>query len=100
MVQNLINAASEFIVNYGFQLLGALIILLVGWIGSSWCYRIVFKLCEKATLDITLSKFFANLVKIVVLAFVFIIAAGKFGISIAPFIAALDADKRLLPDTI
>jgi small conductance mechanosensitive channel len=42
-------------------------------------------------MDITLSKFLGNFVKILVLVFVLIIAMGKFGISIAPFIALLGA---------
>ena|GEM_PF-2856308 len=91
LLQNIINATSKFVMNYSFQLLGALIILIVGCVGSGRCHRIVFKLYEKAILDITISKFFANLVKIIVLDFVFVIAVGKFGTSVAPFIAASGA---------
>ena len=81
----------EFVVNYGFQVLGALIILLVGWFVAKWAGGLVLKLCTRAKLDITLSKFFADIVKGLVLIFVLIIALGKFGITIAPFIAALGA---------
>lgn len=90
-LQNIINTASGFLVNYGFQLFGAFIILIVGWLMSRWTGKAVFKLCQKTRLDITLSKFFASLSRMVVFAFVIIIALGKFGISIAPFIAALGA---------
>lgn len=90
-LQKAADLASEIAVNYGFQFLAALIILIIGWQVSRWISSLVFKLCERFNLDITLSKFFAGLVKTIVLAFVFIIALGKFGISIAPFIAALGA---------
>ena len=90
-LQKIIDTASEFIVNYGFQLLGAVIILIVGWLVARWTGKVVYKVCEKARLDITLSKFFASMAKLIVLCFVFIIALGKFGLSIAPFIAALGA---------
>jgi len=90
-LQKAADLASEIAVNYGFQFFAALIILIIGWQISRWISSLVLKLCEKLNLDITLSKFFAGLAKTIVLAFVFIIALGKFGISIAPFIAALGA---------
>jgi small conductance mechanosensitive channel len=46
---------------------------------------------RRKTGHVTLSRFFGNLVKILTLTFVIIITIGKFGISIAPFIAALGA---------
>lgn len=90
-LQKAADLASEIAVNYGFQFLAALIILIIGWQVSRWIASLVLKLCTRFNLDITLSKFFAGLAKTIVLAFVFIIALGKFGVSIAPFIAALGA---------
>ena len=81
----------EFVINYGFQVLGALVILFIGWFVAKWVAGLVLKICERAKLDVTLSKFFADIVKALVLVFVVIIALGKFGITIAPFIAALGA---------
>jgi len=49
-----------------------------------WCYA------EK-NIDITLLKFLAGVVKIIIISFAVMIALGKFGITIAPFIAALGA---------
>lgn len=88
---NMINTANQLIVSYGFQFIGAVIILVLGWQIAKWAARFTLKICERARLDITLSRFFANLAKILVWAFVIIIALGKFGITIAPFIAALGA---------
>ena len=90
-IQNIINIASEFVINYGFQIIGAIIILIIGWQISKWCSSLALSFCERAKLDITLSRFIASIVKTVVLVFVVIIALGKFGITIAPFIAALGA---------
>jgi len=83
--------ASEIAVNYGFQFFAALVILVVGWQVAKWVASLVLKLCARVNLDITLSKFFAGVAKTIILAFVIIIALGKFGITIAPFIAALGA---------
>ncbi|PLX51362.1 MAG: mechanosensitive ion channel protein MscS [Desulfobulbaceae bacterium] len=90
-LQNLYQVAAEFLVTYSFQIIGALIILLVGLKLASWASGFTSRLCEKHGLDITLSRFIGNVSKIVVLTFVVIIAIGKFGISIAPFIAAVSA---------
>ena len=90
-IQQIYNVVVEFIINYSFQILGAIIILIVGAKLAGWLGRLVTNLCEKKNIDITLAKFLGNVVKILTLTFVIIIAIGKFGISIAPFIAALGA---------
>ena len=87
----IVNFAAEFIVNYGFQIIGAIIILFIGWLLSNWVAKVILGLCERTHLDITLSRFFSSLAKALVLVFVIIIALGKFGITITPFIAALGA---------
>ena len=86
-LQKAADLASEIAVNYGFQFFAALIILIIGWQIAKWVASLVLKLCTRMNLDITLSKFFAGVAKIILLAFVIIIALGKFGITIAPFIA-------------
>ena len=90
-VEKIVELASGFAVNYGFQMLGAVIVLILGWFVAKWASGLVLKLCQRANLDVTLGKFFADISKILVLVFVVIIALGKFGITIAPFIAALGA---------
>jgi small conductance mechanosensitive channel len=90
-IQQIYNVVVEFIINYSFQIVGALIILVIGIKLASWLGRLASRLCEKKGVDITLSRFLGSVVKILVLTFVIIIAIGKFGISIAPFVAALGA---------
>ena len=90
-IQQIYNIIAEFIINYSFQIVGAILILLVGGKLAGWLGRSVSRFCEKRNIDTTLSGFLGNLVKILILTFVIIIAIGKFGISIAPFIAALGA---------
>jgi small conductance mechanosensitive channel len=90
-IQHLIDVAMEFLVNYGFQVVGAIVILCVGIFVARRLSNLIIKICQKHNLDHTLSIFFGNLIKIVVLAFVLIVVLGKFGISIAPFVAAIGA---------
>ncbi|OGT81896.1 MAG: mechanosensitive ion channel protein MscS [Gammaproteobacteria bacterium RIFCSPLOWO2_02_FULL_61_13] len=90
-LRRLVDVSTELAVNYGFQAFGAVIILVVGWYASRWVGKIVGAFCDRSHMDVTLARFFANLARTVVLLFVVIIALGKFGITIAPFIAALGA---------
>jgi small conductance mechanosensitive channel len=89
--QKAIDKLVEFGTEYGLQVIGALIVLVAGHFIGQWVQGIVFKLCEKKKLDITLSKFLAGCVKIAIMAFAILIALGKFGITITPFIAMIGA---------
>ncbi|OGW85087.1 MAG: mechanosensitive ion channel protein MscS [Omnitrophica bacterium RIFCSPHIGHO2_02_FULL_46_11] len=89
--QKLINTLIEISVNYGFQVLGAVIVLIAGTLVGKWMGSIVFSLAIARKLDVTLSKFLATTAKVTIIAFTVIIALGKFGITIAPFVAAIGA---------
>jgi small conductance mechanosensitive channel len=81
----------EFAVKYGFQVIYAIIILIIGLIVARWVANMVTRVCESHKLDITLSRFLGNVVRLLVLAFVMIVVLGKFGITMTPFIAAIGA---------
>ncbi len=81
----------NFFANYSFQLIGALIIFLIGYWFAGKIGRWVLTLCEKQKLDITLSRFIANTAKMLIVVMITIIALGKLGISVTPFIAAIGA---------
>lgn len=89
--QTIYNTIVEFFIEYSFQLLGALIIVLIGMIVGSRVAGGVLRLCEKKELDITLSRFIASFVKIFIIVGVAIIALGKIGVSVTPFVAAIGA---------
>ncbi len=82
---------TEFFITYSFQILGAIIILVLGILVARKVSGLVFKLCERKELDVTLSRFIASSSKIVIIAMVAIIALGKVGISVTPFVAAIGA---------
>ena len=90
-VQTMIDTLIELSVNYGFQALGAVIILMLGFFVGGKIAKLFFGMMERKNVDVTLAKFMANIAKILVITFAVIIALGKFGITIAPFIAALGA---------
>jgi len=87
----LIDIAVEFSVSYGLQILGALVILLIGLRIAKWAGGRVMRLCELKSLDVTLSRFFGNVVKVLIVVVVLIITLSNFGIDIAPLVALAGA---------
>lgn len=90
-VQTMIDTLIEFSVAYGFQVIGAIVILVLGLIVGGSIGKFLFSLMERKGVDVILSKFISGVAKILIIAFAIIISLGKFGITIAPFIAALGA---------
>ena len=90
-ITRLTNMVIDFFVNYSFQVIGAIIIFLLGFFVARWLAKIVLRLCERKNVDVTLSQFISSCVKLLVIAMVLVVCLGKFGISVAPFVAAIGA---------
>jgi small conductance mechanosensitive channel len=90
-MQTVVNTIVDFFVNYSFQIVGAFIVLILGVIVGRGAASFLLKIFERKGVDITFSKFVAAGVKGVILGFAMIVALGKFGITIAPLVAALAA---------
>lgn len=86
-VTKLMDTGMQFAVAYGFQLLGALVVLLIGLKLAGWIGRRITALAESRNMDVTLARFFGNVAKLVALGAVIIVALDLFGITIAPLIA-------------
>ncbi|MDI3325319.1 mechanosensitive ion channel family protein [Pontibacterium granulatum] len=81
----------DFFVNYSFQVIGAIIIFIIGLIVARWISNITLRICERNEIDITLRLFISNCVRLLFIAMIAVICLGKFGISVAPFVAAIGA---------
>jgi len=90
-LQAFYNQTIEFLANYSFQIIGAVIITVIGWFLSKYIYNLLIRFFANHDFDVTLGKFAANAVRILVLGAMIVVAIGKLGISIAPFIAAVGA---------
>ncbi|MCW8866553.1 MAG: mechanosensitive ion channel family protein [Colwellia sp.] len=90
-VANIYNIIIEFFTNYSFQLIGAFIIFIIGYMLAGKISKWVLKLCLRHKLDITLSQFLSNTTKMLIVVMITIVALGKLGISVTPFIAAIGA---------
>lgn len=81
----------EFFASYSLQIVGAAIIVFAGFLASKHVHKYMLRLLVKNHIDQTLSLFVANIFKFLVIMIALILALGKLGISIAPFIAAFGA---------
>lgn len=81
----------EFAVEYGFQILGALVFLVIGLKVANWMADRSTKFGDRKSFDPTLNRFVGNIVRVVVIVFVVVITLGNFGITIAPLIALAGA---------
>lgn len=91
MVTRLVELGIEFGVAYGFQLLGALVVLVIGLVLAKFVGTRVVRLCELKNLDVTLSRFIGNVARLLIVLIVIIITLSNFGIDIAPLVALAGA---------
>lgn len=81
----------NFLVNYSFQLIGAIFVFGLGLLIAKRVCNWVLVLCQLKNLDITLSQFISSTVKIIIMVMVTIVCLNMIGISITPFVAAIGA---------
>lgn len=90
-IQKFYNIIIEFFVNYSFQLVGAVIVTAIGVYIAKKVSTYVEKFCLSKDMDVTLTSFISSAVKIIIVAGTVVIAIGKLGITVTPFIAAIGA---------
>lgn len=84
--------ASALAVQYSFSILGAIVLLVLGWFLSRILHRWALTgLSHVRGIDATLAHFFANILRYAVLILVFVTVLGQFGVQTASIIAALGA---------
>lgn len=82
----------RLVTSYGFDFVGAIIILIVGWMLAGWARRGTLKLADRAEwIDPTLKPLLGSLVRYAVLIFTLIAVLGQFGIETTSIIAVLGA---------
>jgi small conductance mechanosensitive channel len=77
---------------YAFDIIGAIAILVIGWLAAGWAASATEKALGKArVIDVTLQKFFASLVKYAVIVFTVLATLQQFGVQTTSFLAVLGA---------
>ena len=79
----------NFLVSYSFQLVGAILVLIGGFLVGGWISRMLGRVLERRDVDVTLRQFIASTVRIVVIGIFLVVALSQLGVSITPLIAAI-----------
>lgn len=91
-IQNIQNTIMPYLVEYGLDLVGAIVILVVGWIVANWIQKRIRRMGEKSEkLDTTLTTIFAKTAKVVVMVVVVIAVLQQFGVQTASLLAVVGA---------
>ncbi len=79
----------DLLIRYGFQLLGAVVILAVGLLLARWIGAMTARALERRALEPPVRLLLVRTVKVVVLMFTLVIALDKFGFQVAPLVAGI-----------
>lgn len=91
-MQEVIEQVIDIVTVYGLDVIGALAILIVGWMIAGWVRSTVDRTLGRIpNMDGTLRPFLANLVRWIVLAFVIVAVLNQFGVETTSMIAVLGA---------
>jgi small conductance mechanosensitive channel len=90
-MEDFIKTIQELSVQYGLQIIGAVITLIVGLWLAKFISRLFSKALKKKEIDETLRKFFVSIVKGALIIFVLISVAAQLGIETTSFVAVIGA---------
>ena len=91
MLQQIIAKSQELVALYGLNVVGAILILVIGSWVAKLLRKVIQNLMTKTKVDGTLISFVASLSYVTLMAFIIIAALGKLGIQTTSFIAILGA---------
>jgi small conductance mechanosensitive channel len=78
-----------FLIQYGFQICGAIIILIVGVLIARWVGKLTDGWLAKHHLEPPIRLLLVRVVRLVVMVFVLVLVLDKFGVQVAPLIAGI-----------
>jgi small conductance mechanosensitive channel len=79
----------DLVIRYGFQVLGAIIILAVGVLVARWVGNISDRRLEAYVKDPPMRKLLVRVIRLSVIVLTLLVALDKFGFQIAPLVAAV-----------
>ena len=80
---------TDLLIRYGFQLLGALVVLVAGALLARWVGNTTGKWLETRRMEPPVRTLIVRVVRVVVLVFTLVVALDKFGFQIAPLVAGI-----------
>ncbi len=90
-LQSFVEKLTQRLIDLSPQLIAATFILIIGLLFGSSISRLIQSICAKKDIDVTLSRFFASSIKLIIILLFLFIAVKKVGVDISPFIALIGA---------
>ena len=87
----MLNLSQQAIVGYGLHILGALVILIIGWAFAKLARSITYSLLQRRHVDTTITLFLTQLIFIAIIVFSVIAALAQLGLQTTSLVAALGA---------
>jgi len=79
----------RFLAEYGFRIIGAIIILIAGGLAARWLGRVVQQGLEKKQLEPPIIMLTVRVLRLIVFALAAVLALDKCGVPIAPMVAGI-----------
>jgi len=79
----------KFLTEYGFQIIGAIIILIVGALGARWLGRVLEQWLTKKQVEPPICMLAVRVVRLLVFALSVVLALDKCGVPITPMVAGI-----------
>lgn len=79
----------DFGTAYGMQVVGAIIILLIGLLFASWLGKLVTRALEKQKMEPPVRMLLVRVVKLIVMLFVLVMVLDKFGVPVTTLVAGI-----------
>src|SRR5712691_10341121 len=89
MNMNVKELTFDLLVRYGFQVLGTLATLAVGFIAANWLGGLADRRFQKQQMEPPMRHLFVRVIKLLILVMAGVVALDKFGFSIAPLVAGI-----------
>lgn len=83
------NTIISFLTLYGFQIVGAMIILAVGALVSRWLGNLTGKWLEKQQLELPIRTLLERIVRLLVLGFTLVVVLDKLGVQVTALVAGI-----------
>jgi len=91
-IQDILQMVYGVLATYGINVVGALVIIVVGFMVAGWARRTLERaLSRSGKMDATLVRFFGSLVRYAIIAFVIIAALQQFGVEATSLVAVFGA---------
>lgn len=91
-IQDVLQMVYGVLATYGINVVGALVIIIVGFMVAGWARRALERaLSRSGKIDATLVRFFGSLVRYAIIAFVIIAALQRFGVEATSLVAVFGA---------